>query len=135
MSLALVWKDLSLQQVETVSALLSDKAKAEQFVFSLSSLFTKHLMRSFPNTSTRWLSTTFKLSMDEDSPDAIIIDFYYYNLVFAEECGFTAEKISTFFSIMKQTFLKSCGLLFFLETKYYPLFLLLLLYRASKHHC
>ena len=31
MSLALVWKDLSLEEIESVSSLLNDKPKAEEF--------------------------------------------------------------------------------------------------------
>ncbi|KAH7816218.1 putative flagellar associated protein [Monocercomonoides exilis] len=85
MTLSLVWKDLTLQQVETVTALLDNKQKADKF-----------------------LSETFNLDLDDEGSDAIIIDYYYYNLVFAEECGFTAEKISTFFSIMKNTLFKAC---------------------------
>ena len=72
---------------------------------------------------TRWLSETFNLSLETNGPDAIIIDFYYYNLVFAEECGFTAEKISTFFSIMKQTLFTSCCLRIFLSLCIYSIWM------------
>jgi hypothetical protein len=108
MSLALVWKDLSLQQVENVSALLSDKAKAIEFVHRFLLLLASLFSFNSP-FSCRFLAQTFQLSLEENGADSIILDYYYYNLVFAEECGFTAEKISTFFSIMKQTFYKSCG--------------------------
>jgi hypothetical protein len=51
----------------------------------------------------RYLGNVFGLNTNEQSDDGIILDYYYYNLIFAKEENFTAEKISAFFSIMKQT--------------------------------
>ncbi|KAA6378140.1 MAG: hypothetical protein EZS28_026334 [Streblomastix strix] len=84
MAHSLAFSEITLRQVEELSVILSDKPKAEHYLANL-----------------------FHLEESELSQDAIILDFYYYNLVFAEECGFTAEKISAFFSIMKETFFKS----------------------------
>ena len=54
MSLALVWKDLSLEQVETITGLLNDKEKAEQFSFS-QFFYTYHLF---------FFSNCFNCSLD-----------------------------------------------------------------------
>lgn len=39
---------------------------------------------------------------DPQSPEAILLDFYFYNLSFARGSGFSATKTSTLFSILKQ---------------------------------
>ncbi|KAI9000037.1 flagellar C1a complex subunit C1a-32-domain-containing protein [Gaertneriomyces semiglobifer] len=38
-----------------------------------------------------------------DPKDAIVLDFYYYNIRFAKDHGFSPEQASAFFSIMKRT--------------------------------
>ncbi|KAK2964975.1 putative Flagellar C1a complex subunit C1a-32 [Blattamonas nauphoetae] len=84
MSRSLVWKDLNINQIEQILNIIDDREESE-----------------------RRLAELFDLSLEPEHSDGIILDFYYFNLVFAIEQNFTAEKLSTFFSLMKDTFYRS----------------------------
>ncbi|KAJ4459707.1 putative flagellar associated protein [Paratrimastix pyriformis] len=79
MSLFLTWEDLKPEHVE------------------------RYLEISTLEEITQFLSQLLHLN-PEDTNDAILLDFHYYNLAFAVEAKFSPEKISTFFSLMKKTF-------------------------------
>jgi hypothetical protein len=81
----LMWRDLSIQQVEAYLAL----ADAQERLGFL----RKHAAGGLP--------------FDDAERVDIVLDLYYYSLQFGIERAFTADKLSVLFSIMKATFLES----------------------------
>ena len=58
--------------------------------------------------SKRLLAKTMGFGHYEDNPrSGIMVDFCLYNLMFCDEQGFTPEKKSAFFSVMKLVFEES----------------------------
>ncbi|EPZ35289.1 hypothetical protein O9G_000685 [Rozella allomycis CSF55] len=59
-----------------------------------------------PQDKLKYLASLMKKDLN-NSRDAIVLDFYYYILIrFGKEKGLSPDKISTFFSIMKDVFEK-----------------------------
>eukprot|EP01027_Heterolobosea_sp_BB2_P007882 GEZU01011700.1.p1 GENE.GEZU01011700.1~~GEZU01011700.1.p1 ORF type:complete len:266 (-),score=80.52 GEZU01011700.1:66-863(-) len=74
---SLVWADLSSEQLDCLTKVIHDPPAVKR------------------------LLETYNSRNESEKLNAILMDFYYYNLVFAIESGFSYEKISAFFSIMK----------------------------------
>jgi len=62
------------------------------------------MCNSFPNSFLRVLAEVFYLEdYRENLKSGIVIDLFYYTLQFAKENGFSHDKASTVFSVMKKT--------------------------------
>jgi len=79
MSKTLTWKDFKPDDVEHLRTLVN------------------------PADLLKFLQEFFHLNPDSPQ-DAILLDFYSYNITFASESRFSADKLSSFFSIMKNLF-------------------------------
>mmetsp|Transcript_62348 Transcript_62348/g.146983 ORF Transcript_62348/g.146983 Transcript_62348/m.146983 type:complete len:261 (+) Transcript_62348:106-888(+) len=84
MASALLWKDFSVQQME------------------------KYIVMKDPALRMSTLVSMFGLS-DKVERDQITLDLYFYTLQFGLDKGFTADKLSVLFSIMKSTHESSMG--------------------------